>query len=284
MKLTEFLSDIGRPVAYHPGIKRITGSTTATILLCQLIYWTGKQADPDGWIYKTSAELEEETGLTYLEQTTARKVLIARGLIEEIYKRLDHQMKFRVMADAIEQEWGKRESYIPESGNATLGKMATPRSFNREAENTAENTADILTQPSAAPTKSPDPLIKKKTKKPSTADPRSTHPAIQAIRELMHLYPPRGAYDDVILILGETPNVKLLTKCYAGWCMSGYKPTSLKWLDWYTAGGVPQYSKNGTSRPGSGNPVYQRSDPEKVKACREEIMKNRRELEAQNAK
>jgi hypothetical protein len=51
MKLTDFLQDVGRPVAFYPSLRRITGSTTATLFLCQLIYWKGKEADKEGWIY-----------------------------------------------------------------------------------------------------------------------------------------------------------------------------------------------------------------------------------------
>lgn len=125
MKLTDFLSDVGRPVAYYPGLRRITGSTTATILLCQLIYWTGKESRGDGWIYKSSEELTEETGLSYDEQVTARKHLTQAGLIQEEYKRLEHRMYFRVEMDAINDKWG-----IPETGNAKMGNKETPVSSN----------------------------------------------------------------------------------------------------------------------------------------------------------
>ena len=119
MKLTDFLSDVGRPVAYYPDLKRITGSTTATILLCQFLYWRGKEKDPDGWLYKTSDEIEEETGLTYEEQKTARKKLKKAGLIKEHYARLDHQMKFLVDLNAINEQWGNEQSPATEQGNAT---------------------------------------------------------------------------------------------------------------------------------------------------------------------
>ncbi len=138
MKLTEFISDVGRPVAYYPGLKKITKSTTATILLCQLIYWTGKQADPEGWIYKTSADLEEETGLTYDEQKTARTQLVKLGFIEEVYRRLDHQMAFRIMANSINENWRTGEYAIPQSGVTALGNGITPDSL---TENTSQNTS-----------------------------------------------------------------------------------------------------------------------------------------------
>jgi hypothetical protein len=139
MKLTDFMSDIGRPVAYYPNLKKITGSTTATILLCQFIYWRGKEYDADGWLYKTAEEIEAETGLSYNEQKTARAALKEAGLIEEHYARLDHQMKFRVNLDAVNDKWGTLQPVIPESGNPSFGKDGIHRSLN-ESENTSENT------------------------------------------------------------------------------------------------------------------------------------------------
>lgn len=139
MKLTDFLQDIGRPVAYYPGLKKITGSTTATILLCQFIYWRGKESSGDGWLYKTSQEIEDETGLTYNEQKTARAVLVKVGLIQEHYARLDHQLKFMVNLDAINEKWGNPQLEIPQSDDSTLGNETSPYSLNSNTETTTEN-------------------------------------------------------------------------------------------------------------------------------------------------
>jgi hypothetical protein len=139
MKLTEFLQGVGRPVAYYPSLRKLTGSTTATILLCQLFYWTGKEASGDGWIYKSSDELAEETGLSYDEQVTARKNLVERELIEEDYKRLEHKMYFRVCTETINTVWE-----IPETGNAKMGKAESRLSLNGTTENTTENTTQEI--------------------------------------------------------------------------------------------------------------------------------------------
>lgn len=141
MKLTEFLQDVGKPIAYYPSLRRITGSTNATIFLCQLIYWKGKEADPEGWIYKTSEEMEAETGLSYDEQKTARTKLKDAGLIEEHYARLDHQMKYRLKVEAIDAAWGQP---VPESRNAMFGKAESPFSLNSNTENTTENMVGFL--------------------------------------------------------------------------------------------------------------------------------------------
>lgn len=107
MKLTEFLHNIGRPIAYYPGLKKITGSTTATIFLCQFLYWHGRQHSVEGWIYKTQEEIEEETGLSRTEQETARRILKEKGFIEEKRCGLPRKLYIRLNIDLINQAWEK---------------------------------------------------------------------------------------------------------------------------------------------------------------------------------
>jgi hypothetical protein len=107
MRLTDFLEDAGKIVAFYPGLKRVTGSVTASLLLSQLFYWCDKTKDKDGWIYKTNYDLEEETSLSVYEQQTARKVLIELGILEEEFKRLDHTMRFRLNLDRLNDLWEK---------------------------------------------------------------------------------------------------------------------------------------------------------------------------------
>jgi len=87
MRLTEYIKNLGPAIAYYPNLKKVTHSTTASILLCQLLYWTDKTTN--GWIDKTQYEIEDETGLTYNEQKTARKVLRDLGILFEKFKRID---------------------------------------------------------------------------------------------------------------------------------------------------------------------------------------------------
>lgn len=92
-------------MAYYPKLRKVTGSTTATIMLCNLIYWRGKESGPDGWLYKTAEEIEDETGLSYREQQSARKQLVKQELVEERYQRLDHKMYFRVSLEVLDTKW-----------------------------------------------------------------------------------------------------------------------------------------------------------------------------------
>lgn len=120
MKVAELIPDVGRPVAFYPRLREIAGSVNATLLLCQLLYWHGKQDDPDGWIMKrgtidlsdpdgeldaSSQSLERETGLTYREQVTARRLLRERGLLRERTDRLSHRSYFQLDLDALRLRW-----------------------------------------------------------------------------------------------------------------------------------------------------------------------------------
>jgi hypothetical protein len=118
MKLSDAIRDIGRPVAFYPGLKKLTNSTTATILLCQFLYWTDKTLD--GWFWKSCEQLEEETGLTRDEQETARKKLKANGLMQERLERADaNKMYFKINLDELNSQW---ESF----GNKKIEKIEKP--------------------------------------------------------------------------------------------------------------------------------------------------------------
>jgi hypothetical protein len=99
-KIRPFYQAPGHPIAYFPSLAPHVGGTNAAMLLCQLLYWTTRTRDPEGWIYKSQLELIAETGMSRDEQRTARKALTTRGLIEERYDRLNHRLWFRVNVEA----------------------------------------------------------------------------------------------------------------------------------------------------------------------------------------
>ena len=72
-----------RPIAYHAVLAKAVGSANAGIFLSQLLYWTPRAHDKDGWIYKTQQDIYEETALTRREQETARRRLRTAKVLEE---------------------------------------------------------------------------------------------------------------------------------------------------------------------------------------------------------
>lgn len=103
VKLPDILPEAGRPISYYPAVAKACGGPNATILLCQLVYWTGKQSDPNGWIYKTRDELADELGLSLQELRTARRKLIERGLILQRPDPLNHRVLFKIDSRRIAQ-------------------------------------------------------------------------------------------------------------------------------------------------------------------------------------
>jgi len=105
-RLTDYITGLGRVVAFYPGLKQITGSTTATIMLCQFLYWSDKTTD--GWIYKTTERIEYETGLTYNEQKTAKNALVELGLLEVNRRRIDRDTGYRVNQEILNTLWEEK--------------------------------------------------------------------------------------------------------------------------------------------------------------------------------
>lgn len=72
-----------RPVAYWPRLAHLVGGVKAAIMLSQILYWEGDAiAKERGWVLKSVEEFDTETGLTELEQKTARRILMNDGLIK----------------------------------------------------------------------------------------------------------------------------------------------------------------------------------------------------------
>lgn len=171
MRPSELLLDLGRPVAYYPGLVKYLGSINAVLFFCQFMYWTGKEESELG-IYKSADEIQEETGMTYKMQISARKSLISLGVLKEHYERINHRMYYKVDIDRLNQIIENKE-LIPdtsrtdkrEDGELTKGKVGkrqkvksgTDKKANREltkgnfdpTETTAETTTQNTTPPKA---------------------------------------------------------------------------------------------------------------------------------------
>lgn len=81
----------------------ITLDIRSALLLSQLIYWSDRTADRNGWIYKSHKDWQTELGLNRYFLDKARDRLIQLGLIEVKIKKANGSptMHFRVKADAL---------------------------------------------------------------------------------------------------------------------------------------------------------------------------------------
>jgi hypothetical protein len=92
-----------RVVGYSPDLARIVGGATIGLYLSQLLFLSDKGANPEGWVYKSEAEMGQETGLTKREQQTARRKLLSLGVIAIMRGGWKNTYHFKVLWEKLYQ-------------------------------------------------------------------------------------------------------------------------------------------------------------------------------------
>jgi hypothetical protein len=92
-----------RTVGYSPDLARAVGGATVGLFLSQLLFLSDKGANPEGWVYKSEAEMGRETGLTKREQQTARRKLLSLGVIQIVRKGFKFTYHFRIVWERLYQ-------------------------------------------------------------------------------------------------------------------------------------------------------------------------------------
>jgi hypothetical protein len=92
-----------RVVGYSPDLARAVGGATTGLFLSQLLFLSDKGANPDGWVYKSEAEMGRETGLTKREQQTARRKLLSLGVITIERRGFKFTYHFKVIWERLYQ-------------------------------------------------------------------------------------------------------------------------------------------------------------------------------------
>jgi hypothetical protein len=92
-----------RVVGYSPDLARAVGGATIGLFLSQLLFLSDKGHNPDGWVYKSEAEMAKETGLTKREQQTARRKLLALGVIAIMRGGWKNTYHFKVIWEKLYQ-------------------------------------------------------------------------------------------------------------------------------------------------------------------------------------
>jgi hypothetical protein len=92
-----------RVVGYSPDLARFVGGATIGLFLSQLLFLSDKGHNPEGWVYKSEAEMAKETGLTKREQQTARRKLLALGVIAIMRGGWKNTYHFKVIWEKLYQ-------------------------------------------------------------------------------------------------------------------------------------------------------------------------------------
>lgn len=111
-------------------IIRFTGDYHTAAILSQLIYWTGKQRDPDGWVYKTYDQWEKEIVLSKYQTSRASNELVKMGILETKVARVrldngmlgDRAVHYRLNQDEFTEKFTKHLSIL-ESKETSLSKV-----------------------------------------------------------------------------------------------------------------------------------------------------------------
>jgi hypothetical protein len=92
-----------RIVGYSPDLARMVGGATTGLFLSQLLFLSDKGVNPEGWVYKSEAEMGNETGLSKREQQTARRKLLSLGVIAIMRGGFRNTYHFKVIWEKLYQ-------------------------------------------------------------------------------------------------------------------------------------------------------------------------------------
>ena len=136
MSLAQIRKLSRRSVAIQPLFVTFAGSSAA-IFMAQLLYWSGKGRDPQGWIYKTQDDWHIETGLKRSAQETSRRKLREFGILEEklcgIPAQLYYRINFEVLVGYIEK--AEAEMLATSKTSRKTSTQARTKSASKIAEN-----------------------------------------------------------------------------------------------------------------------------------------------------
>ncbi len=102
IKMTMDILD--RPIAFHRCFAEVAGGALPALMLSQALYWQrrpGKDEGQGGWWWKTQEQWTEETGMSRTEIETARRKLVASGLLEHKKAGCPGRSFYRVNAEKV---------------------------------------------------------------------------------------------------------------------------------------------------------------------------------------
>ncbi len=141
---------LDRPIAYQPSYAnlksgKVRSGPVAAVFLSQMVYWHNRM--DGGWMYKSQQDIRNETSLTRDEQETARKRLVALGVLEEQLRGVPATMHYRVNAERLEQLLlGEPEAISdnPSIQIAAIHQTGTVKHGKQECGDTANKAVETL--------------------------------------------------------------------------------------------------------------------------------------------
>ncbi|HEM7148516.1 TPA: DNA-binding protein [Acinetobacter baumannii] len=153
IKLIEAMNE--QPIAFNKHYVFLGCGINGALMLSQLVYWTSRTKDSEGWIFKTHHEWTQETGLTRREQDTARATLKSLKFISEKKMGVPCRVYYRVERENLYQaliEYSESIDINSMHNSAILNAQIRPSNTENTYREYTENTTDIICAESAPKT------------------------------------------------------------------------------------------------------------------------------------
>jgi hypothetical protein len=144
MRLSDYLKELNTYVVYYPQIARMLGGVKEAVFLLNIFAWY-----KDKEIYKSCEQIEYETGLSYREQSGARKRLKELGVLLERHARLEHTIYYSINLDKFNSMWDKyRITCNSPTDKSAIGEMTKVQLVERQnvspiyTDTTTDNTTE----------------------------------------------------------------------------------------------------------------------------------------------
>jgi hypothetical protein len=151
----------------------------AGIFIRQLVYWAGKEHDPEGWIYKTQREMEEETGLSRHHQEKARNILLSQGVLMEdprgLPRRLWYWVDLEVLLNVMKTPHSTLNQWARKQDNNAIKTVNERDSASRDS--ITDHTEEIDSMARASRNGSTHPASEDDSRAPASEE-DTTHPLI----------------------------------------------------------------------------------------------------------
>lgn len=159
MSITSAITTLGRPVAFYPAIARAFGDINTALIVCQFMYWRGRVGDRE--IYKTQAEIEQETFVPAHTQRRVLKRLSDLGMVTVEKKGIPARNHFEWHWDVVDTFVSDYILQSQQGVTTSANKLSpldmadchdkTEQTVTTNTETTAETTAESLTAAQQAP-------------------------------------------------------------------------------------------------------------------------------------
>jgi len=147
-------------ITFSRAFFKLTGDIPSALLLSELVFWTGKGAKEEGWIWKTDREIQDELCLSRYQCRKARKDLESQGLIENKIKKAfgNPTVHYRIIECNLSKSLvclntanGKYKNCTNESANPAKRKCESSQSYNSPNNNPNTTTTTDRTRSSCFP-------------------------------------------------------------------------------------------------------------------------------------